>query len=198
MIRVFLADDHPVVRRGVEEYIATVDGMTVVGTAASCTELLQRIRETGADVLVLDLQMPGAEGAETVGVLSQHGVRTVVFSLYAERALQGTLLDAGAAATVSKHRDLDVLIDAIRAAHSGVATENRTPPLPKLSKRERQVLDGIAAGHPLKNIAIDLSLSSSTVHTYARRLRAKLGCETIPDIVRFAERAGLVTDPDPP
>ena len=192
MIRVFLADDHPVVLQGVKRVLDLAADLEVVGVAERAYALAARVQETGADVLVLDLDMPGMGGARTLRRLAAAGVSVVVFSHYPEGVVRTDLLAAGARAVVSKERDLAYLAAVLREVAAGRAPAPESPPeLPPLSARERQVFDGIARGMPLKALAAELNLSISTVHTYALRVREKLNVATNADIGRYADRMGL-------
>ena len=197
MIRVFLADDHPVVTEGVARFLDAEEDIQVVGRRRSAVGLSEAFVGAEADVLVLDLDMPGMFGAETVKLLAAEGINIVVFSLYAEGPLAGELQLAGARAFVSKSRELTDLATAVRRVHAGerVALPASAAPHLALSQREREIFDDIVGGKALKVIALDLGLSSSTVHTYARRIRLKLGAETIADLIRYAHRAGLRSRP---
>lgn len=193
MIRVFIVDDHPVVARGVAAHVAAEPGICVVGSAFDGVELLAAVTASAADVVVLDLQLPGVNGFELVAQLSAAGVAVVLFSLYGEGAMAREALAMGARWAVAKAAPLSTLTDAIRAVAAGerLVLEDQADALAGLSRRERQIFDRIVAGDPLKVIAADLGLSTGTVHTYAHRVRGKLGVETVPDLVRYAHRHGL-------
>jgi DNA-binding NarL/FixJ family response regulator len=194
VIPVFLADDHPVVIEGVARFLASEPDLEVVACVSHADDLAAAYHASGARVLVLDLRMPGVDGVRTISALAAEGVVIVVFTLYSEAGLLAELVAAGARGVVSKTEDLSSLSHAIRVVASGgtvAPAVARAATSLDFSQRERQIFDGIVAGKPLKVIAIELGLSSSSVHTYARRIRLKLGVETIPDIVRFANRAGL-------
>lgn len=188
MIRVFLADDHPVVLDGVTQHIKGEEDMIVVGRAADGYGVAEAAETAQADVLVLDLQMPGVDGARTIAELAKLKFATVVFTLHTDRALMRELFEAGAAATVSKSHDLGGLSKMIRRVAGGetvgidASGEWPRPPT-QLSRREQQIFDGISRGDSLKDIALDLGLSSRTVHTYANRIRAKYGVDDEADRV---------------
>lgn len=178
MIRVFLADDHPVVLDGVTQHIKGEEDMIVVGRAADGYGIAAAAEAAQTDVLVMDLQMPGVDGARTISELASLDFATVVFTLHTDRALMRELFEAGAAATVSKSHDLGGLSKTIRRVAAGEtvgidASDEWPRPPTQLSRREQQIFDGISRGDSLKEIALDLGLSSRTVHTYANRIRAK-------------------------
>jgi len=156
--------------------------------------LLERFHLSGADIMLLDLVMPGDHGTKLVSQLSKSGVAVVVFSMYVGDALATELAFAGARGWVAKTEALPVSADIIRRVASGermLAPAGDGAILATFSPRERQIFDGILAGKPLKVIAAEIDLSSGIIHTYAHRLRQKLGVETIPDIVDYAHRVGL-------
>lgn len=193
MIRVLLADDHPAIRAGVAKFIASEADMSVVGQIGDCSGVVALYREVAADVLVLDLHMPGMKGLETVRETSKAGMKVVIFSMFTEPSLAEEMRRAGACAMVSKEAELDVLVGTIRdaVASESVVVSPAPSRLLGLSLRERQVFEGIVQGKPLKVVAIDLGLSASTVHTYAGRIREKLGVEDTVDIARYADRHGI-------
>lgn len=193
MIAVFLADDHPVVAQGVASFFDAQPDLHIVGEARDGEGLLTACRASGADVLVLDLQMPGRHGLELVQELAREGLTIVVFSVYAEGPMAAEAIAAGARWVVPKQSGLSTLADAVRSVHRGevLAVARPEAALATLSRRELQVFREIVTGHPLKVIAADLQLSAGTVHTYAHRIRKKLGVATIPDLVSYAHRLGL-------
>ena len=193
MIRTLLVDDHPVVAMGVASHLKSVEGVEFVGSVGSRDELRARLAEAPVDVLILDIQIPGVEGFELLREVVGAGVPTIVFSLYATGPVAAEALRAGAHWTVSKGDGLEALTKAVHAVGRGQrqAPAALDDPLKVLSRRELEIFRRIVAGFPLKVIAIDLGLSTGTVHTYAHRIRSKLGVETIPDLVRLAHRMGF-------
>lgn len=193
MIRVFVVDDHPVVVQGTVTYLGAEADMEVVGHATEGADALDAVAELAPDVVVLDLQIPGVQGFDLLKKLASSGFPVVIFSLYAEGAMASRALEAGGRWAVPKSADLTVLAGAVRSVANG---KTMTPTAAEdlvatLSQRERQIFSHIIGGSPLKVIAADLGLSTGTVHTYAHRIRSKLGVGTVPDIVRYAHSRGL-------
>jgi two-component system, NarL family, invasion response regulator UvrY len=209
MIRVILADDHAMVREGIRRVLEERHGAKVVAEAATAEELLARLRRVAADVLILDIAMPGPGVVETLRQVRaiQPSVRTLVVTAYPEADYGVRVLRAGAAGYLTKDRSLDQLVDAVRRVYRGGVHVSRSlgdalaarllgpeaePTHAGLSDREFEVLRGLAEGQPLKAIAARMSVSPKTVTTYRGRLLQKLGLHSNADLVRYALEHGLV------
>jgi len=210
MIRVFLADDHGVVRKGIRHLLEERNGLTVVGEAGTVPELLAELHKTPIDVLVLDIGMPGPGIVETLRQIQavQPRARVLVLTAYPETDYAVRVLRAGAAGYLTKDRSLEQLIDAIRRVHRGgmyvspslgeelaarLGSAEREPTHGELSDREFQVLRGLAEGEPLKSIAHRLEVSPKTVTTYRTRVFQKLSLRTNAELVRYAIEHGLLS-----
>lgn len=209
MIRVFLADDHAVVRAGLERIILAAGDMTVVGTAKDGRQVLQAA-EAGAawDVLVLDLSLPRVSGIEVLRRLRslRPSLPILILSMYSEEHYAIRLMREGAAAYLSKERPPEDLIAAVRRLASGeiyltasqaaqivqVPGEAERPPHHRLSAREHQIFVLIVNGRTVSAIAAELDLSVSTVSTHLAHIKEKLGAQSIADIVSYAHRMGLI------
>lgn len=201
MIRVFLADDHPVMVRGLERLLAGEDDFEVVGVVHDLGDLDAHIPDT-VDVLVLDVSMPGMHGAETIERLRTRYAPILLFTLEPESAQVIALLRAGASGVVSKSAHVTVLLDAIRTVARGgravpMTLEQRANsgdawPHDALSEREQAIFQRLVRGVSPKTIAFELGLSVSTVYTYAERVREKLGVTGQVELVDYAHRAGLL------
>ena len=203
MIRVFLADDHAIVRSGMRRLLEDDGELRVVGEAESAREVLRLAPQAEWDLLVLDLSLPGGGGLEVLSRLRQlrPALRVVVYSMYPEAQYARRALDAGAQAYVSKSRHPDVLMEALRAAARGLTyvsgegdddtSERASAPL---TERELQVLQLLVEERAPAQIADELGVSRSTVSTHIGQLKRKLGVGSIAGLVRFAVRERLVSE----
>lgn len=202
MIRLFLADDHPTMVSGLERLLHGTEGFSVVGTRHDLRGLdLRELPEV--DVFVLDVSMPGMHGAETIGPLVASGAKVLLFTLEPESVQVVALLRAGATGVVSKSASVSELLDAIRRVAGGrtvipidllerSASSGTGLPHESLSERESEIFLRLIRGVSPKAIAYELSLSPSTVYTYAERIRQKLGVQSPVELVDYAHRAGLL------
>jgi len=208
MIRVFVADDHAVVRRGVMQILAEAPDMVAAGEASTGRETLQAVREQDYDVLVLDIAMPETNGLEVLNQVRtlKPDLRVLILSMYPERQYALRALKAGAAGYLTKESAPDELIAAIRKVASGgkyvtqslaeslastLASELGKEPHETLSAREYQVMRLLAAGKTVTAIATELSLSAKTVSTYRTRILEKLDLRNSAEIIRYAFEHGL-------
>lgn len=209
MIRVLLADDHGVVREGIRHLLEEHSGLNVVGEAATVAELTTLLRSIPADVVVLDIGMPGPGIVDTLRLvrLIQPNARALVLTAHPESDYAVRVLKAGAAGYLTKDRSLEQLVEAIRRVYRGgmyvsptfaetlagrVARSEPERAHEALSDREFQVLRALADGESLKAIAVRLDVSPKTVTTYRRRLLDKLGLESNAELVRYALEHGLL------
>jgi two-component system invasion response regulator UvrY len=209
MIRVLIADDHPIVRQGLRQILSEIPDMVVAGEAVNGQEALDQVRAGGWDVLVLDITMPDRSGLDILRELryQQPDLPVLVLSIHAEEQFAVRLLKAGASGYLTKENAPDELVKAIRKVVDGgkyisqslaeslafsldVASDR--PRHETLSDREFQVMQLMATGKTLTEIAEELSLSAKTVSTYRSRLLEKMNLKTNADIVRYAIENGLV------
>ncbi len=207
-IRVFVADDHAIVREGLGRLIEGTDGLVLVGSAATSSEVMTRARsQCDFDVIVLDIGLPGAGGVEVLGQLraERPEVKVLIFTMHPEDRLAVRLLKAGARGFVNKARDPIEVIEAISKVAAGgrhvppsvgeLLLHDVTAPANRhdaLTDRENQVFLLLVGGKDPSDIAIELHLSPSTVSTHIRRVKDKLGARSTADLVRYAFRVGLV------
>ena len=209
MIRVLVADDHAVVRRGVVQILAESPHIVVAGEASCGSEVLRAIRENDYDIVLLDIAMPGGSGLEVLKELQslKPDVQVLILSMYPEKQYALRALKAGAAGYLTKDSAPDELIDAIDRISQGdkyitrsLAQEMASELGGKagkelheaLSDREYQVMRLLAAGKSVSEIATQLSLSVKTVSTYRTRILEKLDLKTTAEIMHYALERGLV------
>lgn len=201
--RVFIVDDHAIVREALEQLIASTDDLAVVGVAGTARDAIARVREGGIDVLVLDLSLPDGGGFEVLPEVRLHApdARVIIYSMYPERQYGPRLMRDGAAAYLSKDRPTRELLAAIRKVAAGgryitdVVADNLLSPSgawDDLSARELQVMQLLGQGRKTSEIAAQLHISASTVSTHFKRIRDKLGAESLTDLIRMAFRQGFV------
>jgi two-component system, NarL family, invasion response regulator UvrY len=216
MIRVVLADDHTMVREAMRRVLEDQNGITVVGEAATVADLLAELGRVDADVLILDIAMPGPGIVETLRQVKaiRPRARSLVVTASPEADYAVRVLRAGAAGYLTKDRSLDQLVDAVRRVFRGgiyvspslgetlaarLLGAEREPSHSALSDREFEVLKGLAEGQAVKAIAARMALSPKTVTTYRSRILQKLGLRGNADLVRYAMEHGLIdAGPRPP
>jgi two-component system, NarL family, invasion response regulator UvrY len=203
VIRVVLADDHPIVRQGLAHLLSTTSDIVVVGEARTSAEALDAGLHVPCDVLLLDLAMPGRGGFDVLRELraSRPSLRVLVLSTYDERQIAVRALRAGAAGYFTKDAPGPALLDAIRRVHAGkravspelaeqlidqIESSSVASAHERLSNRELEVLRRLADGRTVSEIGADLSLSVKTISTYRTRLLEKLGARTTGELIRFA------------
>jgi DNA-binding NarL/FixJ family response regulator len=204
-IRILIADDHPIVRKGLRQIVEAMPDLEVVAEAETADEVLSSVSAIPCDVVVLDLGLPGAVGLSVLKALrvSRPELPVLILSIAPEDQFGVRAIRAGAAGYVAKRSAPDQLVDAIRrvAAGSlyvsattgrGLAQDALRPP-PRtgpaayvLSDRELQVLRLMAAGASGLAIARTLSISPKTISTYRRRLLTKLGLDSTASLIRYA------------
>jgi DNA-binding NarL/FixJ family response regulator len=207
VIRLLIADDHPIVRQGLRQIAADQPGIAVVGEAASADEALARLREVPVDVMLLDVSMPGPGFIEVLQqVRRDHPtVKVLVLSVHPEDQWAVRALRAGAAGYLTKDHSPEQLIEAVRRVYRGgkyvtaalaekLATgleAGGATPHEGLSDREFEVLRGLGAGRSVKEVAARLKLSPKTVSTYRARILEKMRLQTNADLVRYVRDHGI-------
>ena len=209
MIRVTIADDHAVVRRGLAEILRETSDIEVLAEAASGDELLAALRQRTPDVAVMDLRMPGPSGLDLVKHLRAEfsRLRILVLSAHPEDQYAVRVVRAGAAGYLTKESAETELVRAVRRVADGKkyltpsmaealleqldAGPNEAPHS-QLSDREFQVMRLIASGLPVSAVAEHLSLSVKTISTYRTRLLQKMGMANNAEITRYAIEQNLV------
>jgi two-component system, NarL family, response regulator DevR len=193
-VRVFLVDDHEVVRRGVAEVLEDDAGITVAGEASSCAEALARVPAVRPDVVLIDMRLPDGDGADLTRRLRQRvpGLRCLVLTSYSEQEALDAAVRAGAAGFLLKQVRGPALVSAVRTVAAGGTLFDAlspAPPRPRqpmaegsdrlamLTDQERSVLRLIGEGLTNRQIGERMGLAEKTVKNYTSHLLAKLGLE---------------------
>lgn len=209
MTRVFIVDDHDIVREGVKQIVSETGDITVAGEARTAAEALETLRTNASDVVILDLNLPDRPGLDVLSQLRaiHPAMAIVVFSMHEQVSYASRALKAGALAYVTKSSARENLVPAIRKVARGerflapelaesLAFDLMRSPQERshqsLSDREFQVLCLIAGGKPPREIAQELNVSVKTVATHRTRLLAKMGLKNNAEIVEYAIRHKLL------
>jgi DNA-binding NarL/FixJ family response regulator len=208
-VRIVLADDHAIVREGLKRIVADVQDFQVVGEAADGGEVMKAVRELEADVLVLDLSMPGRSGMELIKLVKAEKprLRILVLSMHQEMQYAVRAIKSGASGYLTKESAPAQLEQAIRKIAGGgayisaeVAEQLALGAMPgggeslpheNLSDREFEVFRLLVAGEGVSDIAAKLNLSVKTVSTHKANLMQKMGLSNQTELVRYAIKNGL-------
>jgi two-component system response regulator NreC len=209
-ISIALADDHNVIRAGLRSMLEAEADLRVIGEAADSAAAMKLAGDRRPDVLVLDLQMPGADPVSDVRSLRENSPDTaiIVLTMRSDPRKARDLLRAGAAGYVLKQAAERKLTEAIRIAAAGGSyidpelggelAKLEADPIETLSERERELLRLLALGHTNREIGERLFLSVRAIEVNRAKLLAKLGLESRPDLMRFAIDHGVLeTGGDP-
>ncbi len=211
MIRVLLADDHPLFREGVKQSLAETSDIVVADEASDGREVLVKLGQAQYDVILLDIAMPGNSGVEVLkhikSIMPDQAV--LILSMYSEKQYALRVLRSGASGYLTKESTPDRLGMAIRKVVAGgkyispelgeelalrVGTGFKVPRHERLSDREHQVLVMITSGKTTGEIADDLSLSAKTISTYRARLLEKMNMKTEAELTHYAIQHELVKE----
>jgi DNA-binding NarL/FixJ family response regulator len=214
MIKVFLADDHAVVRDGLRSLLEAHSDITVIGDAADGLTTIQQVKQLLPHVVVMDIAMPHVNGIEATQQIREAcpATEVVMLSMHATAEHIYRALQAGARGYGLKEAAGKEVVEAVRVVHARryylshkitetmvidylhpKQTDQPKNPLESLSPREREVLQLVVEGKSSAEIAKMINLSPKTVETYRSRIMDKLGLTNLPDLVKFAIRHGLTT-----
>jgi two-component system, NarL family, response regulator NreC len=212
--RVVLVDDHEIVRVGLRSVLDSQPDIEVVGEAADGREAIDVVDRHLPDVVLMDIAMPNLNGIDaTLRIKESHPkIKVIILSMHLERAYVAETLRAGASGYVLKERAVDEMLPAIKTARTGrtylspgvtdlvlqgyleAGAQVPDSAFSNLTEREREVLQFIAEGKSMKEIAGILHLSPKTVETHKRRIMDRLDIRTVAGLTRYAIRNGLVSD----
>jgi DNA-binding NarL/FixJ family response regulator len=202
MIRVLIADDHTIVRHGLKQMVDAETEMTTVGEARNGNEVLEAVRKTPIDVVVLDISMPGRNGLETLKEMKRENpsIAVIVLSMFPKDQYAVRVIKAGASGYLTKEDAPEELVNAIKKAYRGekyispevaelladyIELGSSEAPHKVLSDREYQVFCEIGKGKSLTLISEELFLSVKTISTYRTRILEKTGMTTNAEITRY-------------
>lgn len=209
MIRIVVADDHAIVRKGLVQILSDTEHLRVVGEAENAADAMRVVRQESPDVLLLDVAMPGKSGIEALKPLKQEfpRLKILVLSMYPEDQFGVRAIKAGALGYLNKASAPDRLIEAVERVAAGkryitpelaelladsVDSEGEVPLHQLLSDREFQTLKLIASGKMLSEIADILAISPKTVSVYRARLLEKMKLANNAELTHYAIKHGLV------
>jgi DNA-binding NarL/FixJ family response regulator len=209
MIKVLVADDHAVVRRGLRQILSETNDILVGGEAQTAAETLRLVQSERWDVVVLDISLPGGSGLDLLAEIRRErpGLPVLILTVHSEDQYAIRAIKAGAAGFLSKESAPDKLIEAVRklaaggryvstelaeALASALAGEGKGAPHERLSDREFEILKLLASGKAVSQIAEELALSVKTVSTHRTRMLKKMNMKTNAELMHYAMRNGIV------
>ena len=209
IIRILVADDHPVVRQGLKQIVAGTTDIFVVDEAATGQEVLDKVRSNYFDVVLLDITMPGASGLDILKQLRSERpeLAILILSMHSEEQYAARVLRAGASGYLAKESAPDELVAAVRKISLGgryvspslaeklasdLAVDTQEPLHQTLSDREYETMRLIASGKTTAEIAEQLSLSPKTISTYRSRILEKMGMRSNTELTLYAVRNRLL------
>lgn len=213
-ISVFLADDHAVVRDGLQTLLEIEKRLTVIGSASNGRDAVRQVIKLHPDVVVMDISMPELNGIDATRQILDEcpQTRVIILSMHATREHIQRALQAGAKGYLLKESAGAEVVRAVYSVHGGKRylsqpvseiliddylnshqPDKQSSPLDRLSTREREILQLVVEGNSSAKIADTLCLSPKTVETYRSRIMAKINVRDLPGLVKFAIRNGLIS-----
>jgi DNA-binding NarL/FixJ family response regulator len=212
MIRIVVADDHTIVREGLQQLLGAAGDLEVVGEARDGHEVMERVRELEFDLLLLDMSMPGKSGIELIKQVKDESpkLRVLVLTMHEEDQYAVRAIRAGASGYLTKESAPGQLVSAIRRLAEGrlyispnvaeqlaldVQPRGDEAPHKHLSDREFEVFQLLVSGRSVSDIAASLHLSVKTVSTHKTRILQKMSAASVADLVRYAIRHRISAEP---
>jgi len=209
MIKVFIADDHAVVRSGIKQILSEESDIKVVGEASNTDEIMKHLYDQNWDILILDITMPGQNGLDAIMEIKQRkpDLKILILTMHSEEEVAIRALKTGASGFLNKDSVPGELIKAVKKVYEGgkyisssiaesiaLSFEKSKPNMPHedLSDREFQIMCLIASGNSLNQIADNLSISVKTVSTYRSRILEKMNMKSNVELTHYAIRHKLV------
>jgi two-component system response regulator NreC len=212
-IRIVLADDHAILRDGLRQAFQQEEGMEIVGQASDGRSAVERARELRPDIVVMDINMPNLNGIEATREIRREtpGVRVIALSMHSAKPCVKEIYRAGASAYLVKNCGFDELAQAVRTVAAGrtyvspsisdvvvgdfMRAEETTVPtaFSLLTAREREIVQLLAEGGTIKQIALRLHISPKTVEAHRLRVMSKLQIDTMAQLTKYAIQEGLTS-----
>jgi two-component system nitrate/nitrite response regulator NarL len=210
-IKILVADDHPVVRKGLQMCLARQERLKIMGEAADGDEAVLKTKELRPDVLLLDISMPKMNGLAVTEMLRKEVPETkiLILSVHNNKEYILRVIQAGAHGYVSKEASPEELLEALETVHSGAAffspeiaqaalnqlvtSGGKKEPFAELTVREREVLVLIAEGKSNKEIASALDVGVRTIETHRERIMRRLNIHSVAGLTKFAIANGMIT-----
>ena len=212
-IKIFIADDHRILREGLRSMIEKIRNVDVVGEAGNGREAVRLASEKRPDVVIMDVNMPDLNGIEATRLLLKElpAVKVIALSMYSDKRFVAGMLKAGASGYLLKagaFEELAIAIQTVMAGdiylsprvtgvviedYVGRLTQEKSAPTKTLSLREREVLQLLAEGKSSKDIASHLHVSEKTVHTHRQHIMEKLNLHSVAELTKYAIREGITT-----
>jgi DNA-binding NarL/FixJ family response regulator len=211
-MRIVLADDHHLVRKGIRALLEALPDVEVVGEAGDGRTAMELIEKRRPDVAVLDITMPGLNGLEVAARAAKEvpGTKVLLLSMHAGEAYVAQALRAGVAGYLLKDAADDELALALKAVARGDvylspqisrqvverlarAADSEPDPLSGLTSRQREILQLVAEGNSSKQVAAELGISVKTVEAHRTQIMERIGVRDVTGLVRFAIRVGLIS-----
>ena len=209
MIKVFIVDDHEIIRQGLKMILKEAQDIIVIGEAQDGNEAIKTLKTNDCDIVVLDMNMPGRSGIELISDIKalKPKVHILVLSIHPEDKFALKTLKAGASGYLCKDTALEELVIAIQKIHKKgryisttlaeqlafeVIPDNNSEAYEQLSKRENEIMIKIATGSKVKDIALELGLSVSTIFTYRLRIFKKLDIKGNVELTHYAIEHNLI------
>lgn len=209
MIRVLVVDDHQLVRIGTARLLADVDGIEVVGQAASGEQAIDMLRDLKPDVILMDVQMPGIGGLEATRrcLRTDPDVKIIAVTIYEDEPYPSKFMKVGAAGYLTKRADISEIVKAIKRVVSGQRyigseiaqqlalkpySDKKSCPFEALSNREMQITLMVIEGYRIPDISEKLSLSPKTVNSYRYRIFEKMAVQNDVGLTKLAIKYGII------
>jgi len=212
-MRILIVDDHGIVREGLKSLLQNQSDMEVVGEGEDGQIAVELAEQLSPDIVIMDMSMPNLNGIEATRLILQHRPNTsvIILSMHSDRHIVKETLEAGASAYVLKSNLFDEMLRALETVteggrylspritdiliddYVGRATGGESAKTPKLTSRERQIVQLVAEGKTVKEIARVLHISPKTADTNRRQIMSKLGISSVAELTKYAIREGLTS-----